>query len=261
MERATVMNVPMKLLREYNCQGCNEKIQEYESVMLFGPKKGNKTTFSYGCKCEDNKLAREAKENSRRNKFKKMLASFEKHSLISPKLKNASMDNFNTSNESLVEAYESVKQYIEGFYTEEGLNLFLWGAYGSGKSHLAKSVSDEVMKEGYSSIFISVPKLLTKIKSSYDKDAEYKEQELIDALSQVDLLILDDIGAESNNRWANEKVFEIVDSRQGMNTIYTSNLSPGNLLNEMGERNGSRILDDAEIVEFDAQNYRLRRFQ
>jgi DNA replication protein DnaC len=162
------------------------------------------------------------------------------------------------------QAQKSAKAEAEKYarqYGKKATNLLFIGPYGTGKSHLAKAAMDKVIERGFGAIFISVPKLLSKLRSSYAKNAESSEEELLAALNTVDLLILDDLGAESQNDWASDKLFQIVDSRQGMSTIYTSNDTPAQLMEKMGERNFSRVAnDDTTIIEVDGPNYRLRKF-
>ncbi len=237
------------------------EIKVYEMEMMFGPEKGKMFTAKMGCKCEDLKLAEEALREREALKVKKMQSIFNEHSLINRELQDATFDNYESKNESQRKAKRISERFVEVFSKEEPINLVFTGAYGIGKSHLAKSITDGVIDKGYSSIFISVPKLLTKFRSSYNKDSEYSEGELIEALNSVDVLVLDDLGAEKKSDWSWEKVFEIVDSRQGMHTIYTTNFKTKDLEKELGDRNFSRIVNrDTTIIDMQGDNYRLGKF-
>lgn len=256
---ATFQN--MTFINSKICEGCGEEVEIYELVVPFGPAKGERITIKIGCRCEELQMIRQIEEEQRRSKIKKMQALFNTHSLISRKLQKANFENYTPLNESQERAKKLAMRYAESFDPEKGKSLLLIGGYGVGKSHLAKSITDRVMEKGYSAIFISVPKLLTKFKSTYHDESEFTEQELIDALNEVDLLVLDDIGAENTNDWTTEKLFEIVDTRQGMNNIYTSNDTPEGLMKKLGERNFSRILnDDTILIHIQGENYRLRKF-
>ncbi|WP_193065317.1 ATP-binding protein [Oceanobacillus oncorhynchi] len=251
----------MTFLREETCE-CGEDVKVYEMEIGIGPRKGEMIESKIGCKCEDIKLANEAVNRRNRLKVDKMKTVFDKHSLINRELQQATFENYESSNPSQDKALKISRRFVEVFDKDKPINLLFAGAYGVGKSHLAKSITDGIISKGFSSIFISVPKLLTKFRSSYNKDSDYSESDLIDALSTVDVLILDDLGAEKDSDWSWEKLFEIVDSRQGLHTIYTSNYSPEDLIVKMGERNFSRIVNrDTTTVEIKGDNYRLGNFK
>lgn len=230
-----------------------------------GPDKGKPIEVTYGCKCEDIALAKQAQENQKLSEMRRVRQHFDYYSLISKRLKKATLENYEPQNKSQQIAKESVRKYIEIFDIEEPINLLFTGGYGVGKSHLAKSITDGIMQKEnpdtnrkYTAIFISVPKLLRKIRSTYNQHSEISESDIFEVLETVDVLVLDDIGAERQNDWTDERLFDIIDSRQGMHTIYTSNYNEKDLFDLLGERNFSRIVnEDTKILEILGENYRL----
>ncbi|EJP84059.1 hypothetical protein IC3_05000 [Bacillus cereus VD142] len=98
--------------------------------------------------------------------------------------------------------------------------------YGEGKSHLCVAATKELMKRGYSAMFIQMNKLFTKIKSTWSKNSELTEDKLMSLLAKVDVLIIDDFGAEFTEKdkegvtWKQTKTNEIVDSRIGKRESY-----------------------------------------
>lgn len=240
---------------------CGEQVKVYEVEIPFGPSEGKKIETKMGCKCEDLKLAKQALDERHQKKVEKMISYFESHSLINKELQQATIDSYQPSDETQVKAKKIAQRYIDVFDKKEPRNLLFCGSYGIGKSHLAKSITDGVIEKGYSAIFISVPKLLSKFRSSYNKESEISEGQMIEALNHTDVLVLDDLGAEKSSEWAIEKLFEVIDSRQGMHTIYTSNYCPKDLIQRLGERNFSRVVNrDTTIVEIEGDNYRLGKF-
>lgn len=247
-------------LRKEKCDGCEREIEIVEMPVIGGPNKGQIQQFKKGCKCEDKRLADETWEVRERLKKKKMLEVFDNYSLVPPELRSVTMNMYQPVNDSQKDAKKRAAGYVEAFDIKRPENLLFYGLYGVGKSHLARCISRGVMLKGHSSIFISVPKLLRKLRSTYNKESEVTEDQLITALEEVDLLILDDIGAENESNHAKEKLFDIVDSRQGRSTIYTSNMTPKQLL-ERDERNFSRVLNnDTDVFEILGENHRLRKF-
>lgn len=237
------------------------EIDIYEMEITIGPRKGEKVKSKFGCKCEDIELAKRALEARERKKVNKMQEVFNRHSLINKDLQQATFENYEPSNQSQAKALRIAERFVEVFDKDKPINLLFTGTYGVGKSHLAKAITDGIIENGFSAIFISTPKLLTKFRSSYNKDSDISEGELIEMLNSTDVLVLDDLGAEKSSEWAWEKLFEIIDSRQGMHTIYTSNYKAKDLQQRLGERNFSRVVNrDTTIVEIEGDNHRLGKF-
>ncbi|MGM9923066.1 MAG: ATP-binding protein, partial [Bacillus sp. (in: firmicutes)] len=105
------------------------------------------------------------------------------------------------------------------------------------------------------------------LKSTYNKASEQTEEELLSHLERMDLLVLDDVGAEKTKKeddefsWAKSKMFEIIDSRIGKHTIYTTNFEHTELLKMYGERNFSRMMENTHVEKMNGENYRLRDFK
>ena len=70
-------------------------------------------------------------------------------------------------------------------------------------------------------------------------------------LKKCKLLIIDDIGAERVTEWVRERLVSIINTRvgAGLSTIYTSNLSPEELKEGLGDRISSRVLGSSGVVE------------
>lgn len=217
---------------------------------------------------EDKKLAEETIHVAQELEFQKQLVKFKEYSLINAKLEKASFFNYKPQNEEQAYAKEVCAQYGEKFNPDMD-NLMLWGPYGTGKSHLAKSITDVVMQKGIACLFISMPKLLTKIKSTYQSKDGMTEFDILEVVAKVPLLVLDDMGAEQTKKeqgekefsWQKTKLFEIIDSRAGRPTIYTMNMDPQMLKQNYGEREAGRILDDVVILYVPGDNYRVRNHE
>lgn len=239
-----------------------------------GPKKGQLKETRLGCKCEEQRLAKEAQEHLKRLKHSKAMKSFDRYSIVNQDLQQATFANYRPVNQSQREALEDAQSYVSKFdpnvlqgqkYDPDRhpvMNLYFSGEPGLGKSHLAVSIANAVMEKGYPAVFISVPKLLRKIRNTYSKNSELSEDELFAALEDIPLLMLDDIGVENRNDWVEEKLFDLIDNRQGKHTIYTSNISAEQLLDKQqgyGNRDGSRILNRATSpIPLEGNNYRIQ---
>ncbi|MBQ9699738.1 MAG: DNA replication protein DnaC, partial [Lachnospiraceae bacterium] len=68
-----------------------------------------------------------------------------------------------------------------------------------------------------------------------------------------------DVGTERVTEWVRERLVSIINTRvgAGLATIYTSNLSPEELLEKLGDRVSSRVLDRATVVEITGGDRRV----
>jgi len=132
--------------------------------------------------------------------------------------------------------------------------LVLHGSRGAGKSHLAAAVANQAIQEERLTLFFVVPELLEMLRSGYN-EGDY--QELLDLCKSVDLLILDDLGAESGTSWAHEKLFQIVNRRHidGAATVVATNCR----MRDLEPRIYSRLADDRNaVIGITAPDYRQR---
>ncbi|WP_185762558.1 ATP-binding protein [Bacillus methanolicus] len=167
------------------------------------------------------KIVKEEQQEAKKARLKRI---FEENSFINPSLKEATFENFE-SNE-FRQALQKAKRYVEEFDLKNPKNLFFQGSFGTGKSHLSMSIAKALTEKGYTTIFISTPKLLTKIRNTYNKESGISEEQIINAIADADLVVFDDIGAEGEiSGWGMQKLFEVIDQRAGKHNIYTTNLS------------------------------------
>ncbi len=214
---------------------------------------------------KEDAIVKEASELSIKNReVEELLSAFRKKSLMNVDLEQATFDTYQPQNDTQREALQVAKGYVETF--DKRKRLLFQGKPGIGKSHIAASIVKEVIKQKNTGIFISVPRLMTELKATYNKNSSVTEIELLTALQKVDLLVMDDLGidreglTDSAAVWAKKKVYEIIDSRVGKATIYTTNFSGKELLQMYGERDFSRMVQDCKPVKLDGQNYRLKNF-
>ena len=256
--------VAYEVIRRFPCEACGSERVEAKGIEPFGPKKGQAFQRVEPCqRCEDLALFRkqqeQAREEARKRKSARALALFDEKSLINTKLKDSTFANYIPTIPPLASAKEQAMNWAAEFDRENPRNLILFGNYGTGKSHLAVSIAKELMDSGVACIFVTVQKLLTLIKQTYDRGSNASEGDLLTALEDVAVLILDDIGAEQLTEWGTPKLFEILDTRQGKCTIYTTNHNEQELIEKLGPRNVSRMYFDADEIELNGPDYRRRK--
>lgn len=127
---------------------------------------------------------------------------------------------------------------------EEGRGLWLTGDVGTGKTSLAMIVSKAAIDSGRSVAIYSLPRLLNLIRDEVGTDNSLLD--LLDRLSSVDLLHIDDLGAQHTTPWRLEQLYSIVDARyQAKRAIVaTTNLMPSELAEQMGRRILTTVSED-----------------
>jgi DNA replication protein DnaC len=118
----------------------------------------------------------------------------------------------------------------------EGRGLWLTGDVGTGKTSLAMIVSKAAIEAGHSVAIYSLPRLLNLIRD--EVGAENSLLSLLDRLCSVELLHIDDLGAQHTTPWRLEQLYSIIDARYQAKRaiIATTNLMPGQLSEQMGRR-------------------------
>lgn len=142
-----------------------------------------------------------------------------------------------------------------GWFTLKGTN-------GCGKTHLAAAISNRVLANGGSVFFAVVPDLLDHLRASFAPGKDVGYDELFEQVRTVDVLVLDDLGAQATTAWAQEKLYQVVNYRTvaGLPTVVTTDQSMEKL-QEVHPRIFARIADpkSGSDVAILAPHYRLGR--
>jgi DNA replication protein DnaC len=231
---------PEQVGEPYLCH-CGESVKLMKAEHIGGTNKGKEFIYKQGCRCTDIKNAQEAWSNYQRAKKARALEKFEMSSIMPPALKKATFDNYEPQNDTQEAAYRAILKFVIEFDAETEESLIFYGPPGVGKSHLCAAAAKAIQEKGFDAIFVDLPQLYSKIKSTFRKDSDISEAELLETLKDADLLILDDIAAETGTEWRKEIFFQIVNSRQGKPTLYTTNFTNKELHEIMDGRTYSRI--------------------
>jgi DNA replication protein DnaC len=153
---------------------------------------------------------------------------------------------------NLRRAYETAHNYARH---PEGWLLFR-GGYGCGKTHLAAAIANYRLDHRQPALFVVVPDLLDHLRGAYSPNSTTTYDQRFEEIRNHPLLILDDLGAESNTSWADEKLFQIFNYRYNarLPTVITTNFE----LEEIEIRIRSRLTstDLVEMVSILAPDFR-----
>ena len=127
---------------------------------------------------------------------------------------------------------------------EAGRGLWFMGPVGTGKTTLAMLVSKAALRAGRSVAIYSLPRLLNEIRDTHR--AERSHVDLLDRLTAVDLLHIDDVGAERTTDWVLEELYSIVNGRyeDQRSIVITTNITDRDeLCEQISERTVSRLTE------------------
>ena len=109
---------------------------------------------------------------------------------------------------------------------EAGRGMWFTGPVGTGKTTLAMLISKTAMEADRTVAIYSLPRLLTLLRETFREESAYSLSQLLDKLCSVDLLQIDDVGAEQTTAWVLEQLYTVVNTRyeDRRSLILTTNL-------------------------------------
>ena len=247
----------------YTCTECGTVVEPL--LVEFPPKLGGSRYVQRRCQCTLQKNI-DAIERAKNFERKQRYERYFNFSTLGKRFNGKSFDNFNASAQTGA-AVKRAKQFVNKTINatsdeERARGLILIGPVGTGKSHLAAATFNS-LKELKACIFVNVPELLERIRATYSSKLNERENDIINAVKQCDVLILDDLGAErhkGDDDWATEKLFTIIDFRyRNMRPIFsTTNCTPDSLEDKIGPRIMSRLREICDLTPCLGDDYRTR---
>jgi DNA replication protein DnaC len=128
--------------------------------------------------------------------------------------------------------------------------LWLHGQVGTGKTTLAMLVSRAALDAGARWRSTRCRGLLAEIRATFESDGDGSYVSFLDRLAAVDLLHVDDVGAEKTSDWVLEQLYAIVNARyeEERSVVITTNLERDALAAQINERTVSRLEEMCTLV-------------
>jgi len=149
-------------------------------------------------------------------------------------ISEASFDDLEMS-KSRVEAVTKSLNFAEQYTMEPKQfhkGLYLHGAFGVGKTYLLGALAKELSENGFQTTLVHFPTLAVEMKNSIGNNTT---QEKMDTFKNAEILMLDDIGADSMSSWIRDDVLGVIlqhRMQEQLSTFFTSNLSMDQLEKE-----------------------------
>lgn len=151
-------------------------------------------------------------EIQKRKHFRNVINKLYKQNYSERKFQNLNFENFNinSGNEIAVKVANDYTNKSKEKMQKEG--LIITGKSGIGKTHLAASIANKLIENDKIVLMGRLTMLLDMIKETF-RDNTKSENELIELYSNVDMIIIDDLGTEKISQWALEKLYTIIENR------------------------------------------------
>ena len=121
-----------------------------------------------------------------------------------------------------------VRRYCDSIVEQldAGRGMWFTGPVGTGKTTLAMLISKTAMAAERTVAIYSLPRLLGMLRDTFRDDSAFSLGQLVDKLCSVDLLHIDDVGAEQTSAWVLEQLYTVVNTRyeDRRSLILTTNL-------------------------------------
>lgn len=231
-----------------HCGKCHTPIQC--RVTLFDKEKLMLCT----CRCRQEQIAAEEqarKEQQRLDRIRRLKAN----GLQDKALLAYTFDKADGDNPALKYAHRYVTHWAE--VKAEGQGLLFWGGVGTGKTFVAACIANALTEQGVPVLMTNFSKILNSLSGMFSED----RNKYLASFGEFDLLIIDDLGIERNSEYAQEQVYNVVDSRylSRLPFIITTNLTLAELKEPKDiahARIYDRILERCAPVRFSGRNYR-----
>jgi DNA replication protein DnaC len=158
---------------------------------------------------------------------------------------------------------DGARAWIKEWGTAEPIipraGITLRGPVGCGKTHLAVGILKNVIAKGFTGLYYNAPELLSALRDTYGDHPVETENDVLEYVTEADLLVLDDLGAEKPTDWVLDRFYLIVNGRyqNRLPLIVTTNFSEEHLRKHLGERLASRLAEMCpSIGEFPSADHR-----
>lgn len=205
---SSLQNTVCELNNCSNCDGLLYCKNRLDGHVFFPTKNGRQIIFAYA-PCKYQKEAQD-KENNRHTREKDIL--------------NAKMSDIDVTDKKRYDVIKWLKSFYDTYdRTEAQKGLYLHGNFGCGKTYLIAALFNELAKKKIRTEIVYFPELLRDIKCDFDSYGDRLEY-----LEDVDLLLIDDIGAEKVTEWSRDEILGTILQKRMNNyktTFFTSNLN------------------------------------
>ena len=201
------------------------------------------------CTCDKakeywNEKDKQDAEEQKRKRFRKMINVIYKQNYVGRKYQELNFENFiiDLNNKNAVKMANDYINKNKDKILSNG--LIIMGESGVGKTHLTAAIANKLIENDKIVLMGRLTTLLDMIKETF-RDTTKSENELIELYSNVDMIIIDDLGTEKISSWALEKLYTIIQNRfeNGLPIIITTRFDKNGLISRFNYSNDLDLVD------------------
>lgn len=217
---------------------CKNMIQGYEPELFI---KGNYIDIKYD-RCKKKIM------NDEQQKHARLINSI----FVPKEILKASFGDIELDDQGRFKAIKMAKDFVENYEPgQKQKGLFLHGPFGTGKSYLLGAIANELAQKQVSSLIVYVPEFFREMKNAI---GDHSVNDKLEAIKKANVLMLDDIGAETMSSWARDEILgTILQFRmlENLPTFFTSNFDLKGLEHHLthSQRGEEEQLKAARIME------------
>ena len=158
--------------------------------------------------------------------------------------------------ENILKNKQQSLRFINEFNdSNNNIGLLMSGKVGSGKTFLAAATGKVLLKKGYSVVCLTAREFEDAIKNFSNPSLEEDKQNILNA----DLLILDDLGIETQSEYVNNEILKLIEYKITYNKkmIITTNLNLNEIREKYKSRIYSRIIGSFKYLKFFGPDIRI----
>ena len=176
---------------------------------------------------------------------------------IPSRFEHSTFSNYEAMTEKQAKALSGVMQYAQTFdeRRRRGANLVMVGKPGTGKTHLACALANDLLDKGYKALYRVTPDLLAELKEAA---WNHSQAAMMQSCTATDLLVLDEVGVRESTEADFTLLLRLLDKRyrEHRPTVVISNLRLEDLERVIGDRVVDRLREDSEPLAFAWESYR-----
>lgn len=176
-------------------------------------------------------------------------------SYLGVRFQNRTFETFNEAENS--QAKKICMDYSKHYKDIERNGLLLVGAYGTGKTHLAAAIANDLIDRGIPLMFDTFSGYLERLKTEFGE----KDRYCLKNMCETPVLFIDDIGKEKQSEWSESVLYEIINTRYEamLPIVITSNVDGRELEKMLGGATYSRLCEMCRKVNVRGEDKRKEK--
>lgn len=211
------------------------------------------------CESERESAERAAKAAQIAHEKQLQLNALIEQAAIPERFIGRTFETFKAATPAQMQALAVVRKFADEFEHNyrTGRGLILSGMPGTGKSHLAGAVLQAILP-AHCGLYITCLGLIRMVRATWRRDNARSETEVMNTLTRVPLLVIDEIGVQYGTEGEQTILFDVLDARyRSMQpTILLTNQDKAGLKTFLGDRTYDRLTETCRWVAFDWESYR-----